>query len=280
MSSYLFLASLSLIIAHFIYIWKFPFNSTKDFIFVCFVTLLGVILEIIFIKTGIIIYDIDGIFPPFFVMSLYALLALIINQIPTKTTQNKIYMFLFGDLIMPFVYFIGYFLDGLNFTYPMFITWFLLNFLWGPYMLLISCIKNAIDDAAIKTWQEKDNQNELKLFFDGDCPICSREMNHLKAKTQNDSMKFIDITEKDDFEKERGNLDYETAMRAMHATDEKGNKLVALDAFAVVYARSHYYILATLLNIPFLRPILDPMYRLFAKHRLLITGRTKKEEKK
>lgn len=88
-------------------------------------------------------------------------------------------------------------------------------------------------------------------------------------------MQFINIASHD-FTKENGKLNYETAMSAMHAQDDQGNLIVGLDAFAKAYARCNLPLMATVLNLPFLRPILDPMYRLFAKHRMFLTGRSKK----
>jgi predicted DCC family thiol-disulfide oxidoreductase YuxK len=39
------------------------------------------------------------------------------------------------------------------------------------------------------------NEKALKVFFDGLCPLCSREINHYKAQAGAGSIDFIDISE-------------------------------------------------------------------------------------
>ena len=89
-------------------------------------------------------------------------------------------------------------------------------------------------------------------------------------------MDFIDIASKEFSSRENNNIDYDTAMTQMHAIDSKGNLLVGVPAFAAVYARCGLLVTSTLLRIPFIRSALKPVYRLFAKNRLWMTGRIKK----
>lgn len=254
---------------------KSALNYTKDLILMGFVTLLGIVLEMILMQTKLITYENHRLFPPLFIICLYPLFSLLCNHSLEQIMKNKLFSFALGVLIVPISYFAIYLLHGLDFGLPLFLTWILIGSLFGAYFCLVSYLKNVIDEAAVKTWKDKNNNDELKFFYDGNCPICTREVCILMKANPND-LKFIDITSKDDFSKNRGTLDYETAMTAIHAMDKEGNKFVALDAFAKGYARSNFYIMATLMNIAFLRPILDPMYRLFAKHRLFLTGRSKK----
>jgi len=249
---------------------------TKDLILMFFITLSGIILEMILMQTQLISYENHWLFPPLYIICLYPLFSLLCNQTLEQIMKNKLFSFCLGFLIAPISYFVVYWLSGLNFYYPLYVTWILIGSLFGTYFYLISYLKNVIDKAAAKTWKEKDNKDELKFFYDGSCPICKRGVCVLKEAKPNNELKFIDITSKEEFSKNRGTLEYGTAMTAMHAMDNEGNKFVALDAFAKAYARSNFYVFATILNIPFLRPILDPMYRLFAKHRLFLTGRSKK----
>ncbi len=257
-----------------LYFNKSALNYTKDLILMGFITLSGIIPEMILMQTKLITYENHWLFPPLFIICLYPLFSLICNHSLEQILKNKLLSFILGALIAPVSYFAIYWFGSLNFNYPIYLTWILIGTLCGTYLCIISYLKNVIDEAAAKTWKDKADNDELKFFYDGHCPICIREVSILKEAKPNE-LKFIDITSQDDFSKNRGTLEYETAMTAMHAMDNQGNRFIALDAFAKAYARSHFYILATLLNIPFLRPILDPMYRLFAKHRLFLTGRKK-----
>ena len=268
------LGAIALITTQIIY-KKSDYSFTKDLIFMGFVTVSGIFLEMLLMQTKLITYENNWLFPPLFIICLYPLFSLLCNHSLEKIMKNKLLSIALGVVIAPISYFSINSLHGLNFTYPPYLTWILISILFGAYFYLIRYLKNVIDKAAVKTWKEKDKKDELKFFYDGSCPICTRGVSVLKKAIPNNELKFVDITSKDDFSKNRGTLEYETAMTAMHAMDNEGNKFVALDAFAKAYARSHFYIFATILNIPFLRPILDPMYRLFAKHRLFLTGRKK-----
>ena len=62
-------------------------------------------------------------------------------------------------------------------------------------------------------------------------------------------------------------------MVEIHAIDGEGNILTRLAAFAAVYARCQLLVISTLLRIPFIKIVLKPLYRLFAKNRLWMTGR-------
>ena len=69
-------------------------------------------------------------------------------------------------------------------------------------------------------------------------------------------------------------------MSQIHAIDGKGNLLVGIPAFATVYARSQLLVTSTLLRIPFMKRLLKPLYTLFAKKRLWMTGRMNTNIKK
>jgi predicted DCC family thiol-disulfide oxidoreductase YuxK len=273
-----FLGVVALLALQLFYTKKYsPILYIQDLILAIFATFFGIILEILFLLTGTISYlGTSSFFPPVWIIGLYPLFSLLINHSLNQITQNFAITFVLGFLAAPLSYFAGKALGGLTFGYSQIVSWLIIGILWGLFLCLLRYIANTIKIAASITWNEKDKKDDLKFFYDGNCPICSREVCHLQNLSHNKNMKFVDITAEEEFLKERGQLDYETAMKAMHASDTQGNLYVALDAFAKAYARCGQPFLATILNISFLRPILNPMYHTFAKHRLFLTGRSKK----
>lgn len=120
---------------------------------------------------------------------------------------------------------------------------------------------------------------KVKMLYDGDCPLCMREVNMLKERNKNyNAINFVDISSDDYSPKDHQGLDYETAMGKIHAIMSDGTIVTNVEAFrklyeAVglgwVYAITRYEPVAT---------IADAVYGVWAKYRLQVTGRPPLEE--
>jgi predicted DCC family thiol-disulfide oxidoreductase YuxK len=194
--------------------------------------------------------------------------------------KNYFTSFLLGFLGAPLSYVSGISLGGLTFPYPLFQTWMMIGICWGLFLCFLAKIANIVEKATEETLADRDSETNLKLLYDGECPICKREVCILQKKNRQTKIKFIDISSKDFSPFENNNIDYNTAMSQIHAIDDKGNLLVGITAFATVYARCQWLVASTLLRIPFIRGVLKPLYTLFAKKRLWITGRLNTHIKK
>ena len=61
------------------------------------------------------------------------------------------------------------------------------------------------------------NTVKLTIFFDGDCPLCKREVDFLQSKNKEGSLKFIDIN-RSDFSLDYGyGITYKQAMERIHS---------------------------------------------------------------
>lgn len=235
---------------------------------------LGFLLETVFIQLGVLHYVNSSFnFPPLWIVLLYPLFSLLINHSLWFLKDNVILSFLFGFCFAPLSYIAGNSLDGLTFAYPLPITFLIIGIFWGFFLVFLTKLAKVIEKGVDKTFYDMNSNETIDLLYDGDCPLCNREICYLKTKENKEKLKFVDIASKDFSVSKYKGLDYETAMSQMHGVDSQGNLLVGLDAFAVVYAKSQLILMATILNLPFLRIILDPLYRAFAKNRLWITGR-------
>lgn len=235
---------------------------------------LGVLLEIFFIQTNFIQYaKTNSTFPPIWIVSLYPLFSLLLNHSLKIIKRNYLTSFLFGFLGAPLSYVAGISLGGLTFPYPLVPTWIMIGICWGLFLCLLTKIANIIEKATTETMKDRDSKTTLKLLYDGECPICKREICILQKKDSHTKINFIDISSKEFLPIENNNIDYNTAMSQIHAIDDKGNTLIGIPAFAAVYASCQLLIASTLLRIPFIKKILKPLYALFAKKRLWLTGR-------
>ena len=253
----------------------------QDVLLVIFSVPLGTFLEIFFIQIDLIHYaNTTKMLPPIWIVLLYPLFSLLLNHSLKIIKKHYLASFLFGFLGAPPSYIAGISLGGLTFPYPLLQTWILIGTCWGLFLCLLVKIANSVNKAASETLEDRDSENNLKLLYDGECPICKREICILQKKDNQKKIKFIDISSKEFSPFENNNIDYNTAMSQIHAIDGKGNLLVGIPAFATVYARSQLLVTSTLLRIPFIKSVLKPFYTLFAKKRLWITGRMNTNIKK
>lgn len=253
----------------------------QDVLLVFFSIPLGALLETFFIQTNFIHYaNTTKMLPPVWIVFLYPLFSLLLNHSLKIIKKNDLASFLFGFLGAPLSYIAGISLGGLTFPYPLLTTWMMIGICWGLFLCLLTKIANVVEKATAETLEDRDSKTNLKLLYDGECPICKREICILQKKESQTKIKFIDISSKEYSPFENNNIDYNTAMSQIHAIDGQGNLLVGIPAFASVYARSQLLITSTLMRIPFIKRLLNPLYTLFAKKRLWITGRMNTNIKK
>lgn len=119
------------------------------------------------------------------------------------------------------------------------------------------------------------------VFFDGACPLCSKEVKLYKKLAANDKLRgkyddadieWIDISKSKTELKEEG-IKYADAMQLMHVKDASGVHQVGIDAVLTIWDQIPYYrkLSKVLKSIPALRPLLDKTYRFTARYRMKLT---------
>ncbi|PNY02074.1 thiol-disulfide oxidoreductase DCC [Trifolium pratense] len=106
------------------------------------------------------------------------------------------------------------------------------------------CYIRAISDAAVESTiskkQEEEEQSpkdwKIKMLYDGDCPLCMREVNMLRERNKSyGTIKFVDIGSDDYSPQENQGLDYQTAMGRIHAILSDGTVVTDVEAFRRLY---------------------------------------------
>lgn len=114
---------------------------------------------------------------------------------------------------------------------------------------------------------------EVEVYFDGDCPLCMREIAMLKRLDRKERIVFTDIAAKD-FDVSRTGLTYEALMDRIHGRLlPSGEAIEGVEVFRRLYAAVGAGPLVALTRLPLVREGLDVAYRAFAKNRLKLTGR-------
>jgi predicted DCC family thiol-disulfide oxidoreductase YuxK len=113
---------------------------------------------------------------------------------------------------------------------------------------------------------------DVEVFFDGECPLCVREIGMLKRLDRRRRIRFTDIAALD-FDERAGGKTFDELMGRIHARLPDGSYIEGVDVFRRLYAAVGFGPLVALTRLPGVRQAMDAGYDWFAKNRLRITGR-------
>ena len=114
---------------------------------------------------------------------------------------------------------------------------------------------------------EHDYAGKPTVFYDGECPLCSKEIAHYRRVDKANKLNWVDLTKNDVLLAEAG-INYHAAMRRLHCIDAYGEKKIGVDAFLVVWEHMpKYRHLANVIKALYLRRPLNFLYNRFANYR-------------
>ncbi len=107
-------------------------------------------------------------------------------------------------------------------------------------------------------------KNQFEVFYDGDCPLCKREIDMIRRKDRGGQLKLTDIAD-ENFVAEGRTL--KELMREIHGRTAKGDFVTGVDVFREIYRCLGFGFLVNISSLPVIRQALDLGYRLFAYFR-------------
>ncbi len=114
----------------------------------------------------------------------------------------------------------------------------------------------------------------IKLLYDGLCPLCLREVNFLTRKDAGRGIvAFVDIAELAYDSAEHGSITFAEAMGRIHALLPDGTVIQDVEVFRRVYEALGMGWIYAATRWPVIRPIVDTLYQRWANWRLALTGR-------
>ncbi|MEZ6138640.1 MAG: DUF393 domain-containing protein [Pirellulaceae bacterium] len=119
---------------------------------------------------------------------------------------------------------------------------------------------------------------QVEVFYDGDCPLCMKEINLLRWCDRQQRIQFTDISA-DDFDPTHYGYTQQQFMDRIRGRLPGGQWIEGVEVFRRLYAAIGRGPLVWLLplvwlsRIPGLSHVLDLGYCIFAKNRLRLTGR-------
>jgi predicted DCC family thiol-disulfide oxidoreductase YuxK len=117
------------------------------------------------------------------------------------------------------------------------------------------------------------NEGKLvEVFFDGDCPLCLREVNLLRRLDRRGRVQFTDIAAPD-FVAAVTPEEHADFMARIRGRLPDGTMIEGVEVFRRLYAAVGFGALVALTRLPGVSHLLDLGYRVFARNRLRLTGR-------
>lgn len=113
---------------------------------------------------------------------------------------------------------------------------------------------------------------DIKVLYDGQCPLCRREVAMLRRMDRKNRVAMVDIADPA-FEASRYGRTQQDVMDRIHGVLPDGTVIEGMDVFRGLYAATGWGWVMSWTRLPIARPITDAMYRWFARHRLTLTGR-------
>lgn len=116
----------------------------------------------------------------------------------------------------------------------------------------------------------------FEVFFDGECPLCVREIRMLRRLDRRGRIRFTDIAASG-FDAAPLGVDHATLMARIHGRLPTGELVEGVEVFRQLYAAVGFGPLVALTRLPGVSHLLDAAYGWFAKNRLRLTGRCTSE---
>ena len=114
----------------------------------------------------------------------------------------------------------------------------------------------------------------IKLLYDGECPLCLREVSFLSKKDAGRGLvSFVDIEDDDYNPQENGGVSFEAAMGRIHAVLPDGTVITNVEVFRQVYEVLGIGWIYAVTKLPVIGFLVDKLYEIWADWRLRLTGR-------
>ncbi|MCJ8276391.1 MAG: DUF393 domain-containing protein [Bdellovibrionales bacterium] len=116
-------------------------------------------------------------------------------------------------------------------------------------------------------------QEKLKVYYDGACHLCSREIDHYRKQKHSDRLHLIDIS-LSDFDAKAEGLDPKEVQKYFHIKTTNGEVVTGVAAFSQIWQTLEIFKpLEVLYRLPVSHQLMNLGYIVFAKVRPLLPKR-------
>lgn len=113
-------------------------------------------------------------------------------------------------------------------------------------------------------------KQKLTIFYDGHCPMCSSEMEHLKRNDHKNVIELVDLHD-DNFAENYPQIDFDYAMKILHGR-YRGDYLLGLEVTHRAWTLVGKGFWVAPLDWPIIKQVAHRVYLLIANYRHPISG--------
>jgi predicted DCC family thiol-disulfide oxidoreductase YuxK len=117
-----------------------------------------------------------------------------------------------------------------------------------------------------------EQSHSMEMFYDGDCPLCLREMRVLSRMDRAHRIRFTNIAAAD-FNAASVGKTHSELMAEMHGRRADGSWVTGVEVFRQLYSAVGFGPIVWLTRLPIVKQILNAAYLWFARNRLQLTRR-------
>lgn len=114
------------------------------------------------------------------------------------------------------------------------------------------------------------DKQRIEVFFDGACPICSREMAMVRKLDLKHRVDCTDIADRE-FDASSQGLDVDAVNRHIHGRLSDGRLVTGVEVFRQIYNSLGFRRLVAWSRRPWVAKLLDYFYAVFARNRRYIS---------
>ncbi|MEM7542219.1 MAG: DUF393 domain-containing protein [Pseudomonadota bacterium] len=117
-------------------------------------------------------------------------------------------------------------------------------------------------------FSNRQSPKSLVVFYDGACPLCSREIDFYRRERGAETIQWVDVNSSDFQAQRPAFLTRDAALARFHVEDANGQVVSGIAAFRLVWARlAHWRWLAWLTTPRTIQVVLERLYSSFLKWR-------------
>jgi len=107
--------------------------------------------------------------------------------------------------------------------------------------------------------------SKIKVFFDGNCSLCSREIKFYQQISPDDIFEWKDLFQMSETDFKLENLKLEQCLKFLHVKDENDDLKIGVDAFITIWRKLKYWdILSKIISYPLIKQFANFLYYIFA----------------
>uniref|UniRef100_A0A7S0WLG8 Thiol-disulfide oxidoreductase DCC n=1 Tax=Chlamydomonas leiostraca TaxID=1034604 RepID=A0A7S0WLG8_9CHLO len=115
---------------------------------------------------------------------------------------------------------------------------------------------------------------QIRMLYDGECPLCMREVNFLRSKDGGRGLvDFVDIASPAYSPADNAGITYQQAMERIHAIEADGRVVTNIEVFRRVYEVIGLGWVYAITSNPTVEKLANAVYGVWAKYRMEVTGR-------